>query len=265
MKDQIILNHYKNLAKNWGLQGQMSMQDKVIRERETEFIIKQTKSILRSQGISPESATILDLGCGNGHLLSELWKNFAGSTLVGLEFVPELVELAQSRKLPNLTVHAGDMREEILLEQQFDVIITERSVINLLEWKWQNSAFQNIARLLKNGGHYIMVESFYESWMELNAARLENHLSEVPISSHNRYLKEGCVEVLSKLGLCEVSGVEPKNALSTHFFLSRVFQHLFTKEGTPASERVWEFFAEGLAPHIGNYSPIQFRVFQKQA
>lgn len=263
MKDQIILNHYKNLAKNWGLQGQMSMQDKVIRQRESDFIIAQTKHSLRMQGISPESARILDLGCGNAHLLSVLWESFAGSTLVGLEFVPELVELARSRNLPGVTIHHGDMREELNLGV-FDVIITERSVINLLEWKWQEEAFKNISRMLNSGGSYIMVESFHESWMELKAARLENHLSEVPISGHNRYLKEACIDTLLKLNLCEVSGVEPKNALSSHFFLSRVFQHLFTNENTPASERVWEFFSEALPSNIGNYSPIQFRVFEKQ-
>ncbi len=263
MKDQIILNHYKNLAKNWGHQGQMSMQDKVIRSRETDFIVAQTRHSLRSRGISPEKARILDLGCGNGHLLSVLWEHFAGSTLVGLEFVPELVELARQRDLPGLLIHHSDMREELSLGE-FDVIITERSVINLLEWKWQEEAFKNISRMLTQGGHYIMVESFHESWMELKAARIENKLSEVPISSHNRYLKEACIDTLQKLKLCEVSGVEPKNALSSHFFLSRVFQHLFTNENTPASERVWEFFATALPQNIGNYSPIQFRVFEKQ-
>jgi SAM-dependent methyltransferase len=263
-KDEIILQHYRNLAKNWGLMGQMSMQDKVIRERETQFIIKQTHHCLRQLGISPERARILDLGCGNGHLLSQLWQHFAGSDLMGVEFVPELMELAQSRQLPGMTVILGDMRGPLELKKTFDVIITERSVINLLEWKWQQQAFHNISRLLVPGGFYIMVESFQEPWRELNEALLENQLSEVPISSHNRYLRQACLETLSKLGLRKVSGVEPENALSSHFFLSRVFQHLFTKEGTPASERLWEFFAEALPPHVGNYSPIQFHVFQKQ-
>ena len=143
-------------------------------------------------------------------------------------------------------------------------MITERSVINLLEWEWQKASFTHIAQSLVPGGHYIMVESFVESWDEMNQARSECGLEVVPISAHNRYLKEACVDTLATLGLRQVEGVEDVHALSSHFFLSRVFQHLFTEQkGRPASERVWQFFAEALPPNIGHYSPIQFRVFEK--
>lgn len=265
MSDKIILEHYERLAKGWGLQGQMSMQDKVVRARETQFVIKQVRHSLRTLGVAPEQAHILDMGCGNGYLLQALWDEFAGAKLCGVEFVPELVELAQSRKLPGLTIKSGDMREAGAYEGHPHIIITERSVVNLLSWEGQKAAFEHIARTLVPGGFYIMMESFHEPWMEMNAARRENNLPEVPVSPHNRYLKEPCIDTLASLSLREVSGVEPKNALSSHFFLSRVFQHLFVQEGRPASERVWQFFAEGLPQNIGNYSPILFRVFQKDA
>lgn len=265
MSDKIILEHYERLARGWGLQGQMSMQDKVVRERETQFVIKQVRHSLRALGVAPEQAHILDLGCGNGYLLQALWDEFAGAKLRGVEFVPELVALAQTRKLPGLSITQGDMREASAFEGHPHIIITERSIVNLLSWEWQKSAFEHIARTLMPGGFYLMLESFHEPWLEMNAARRENNLPEVPVSAHNRYLKEPCIDTLAGLGLREVPGVEPKNALSSHFFLSRVFQHLFVQEGRPASERVWQFFAEGLAPNIGNYSPILFRVFQKDA
>lgn len=259
-----MLGHYGRLAKSWGLQGQMSMQDKVVRERETHFIIQQTQQCLRQMGVAPENARVLDVGCGNGHLLSELWQALAGARLDGLEFVPELVELAHSRQLPGMSVRLGDMREVAHYPPEVDVLISERSVVNLLEWEWQRQAFTNIARTVKTGGYYIMVESFQESWAEMNRARSECGLTEIPISGHNRYLKEGCLEVLAQLGLRKVPGVEDTHALSTHFFLSRVFQHLFTEDkGRPASERVWQFFSEALPNNVGQYSPILFHVFKK--
>lgn len=262
--DRTILDHYAKLAQVWGLQGQMSMKDKVVREREALFILRQTQACLRSMGVAPEQARILDLGCGNAHLLAFLWEELAGAELLGLEFVPELVALAHSRQLPGLQVTHGDMRKAEHYPSGTHVIITERSVINLLEWEWQKSAFTHIAKGLVPGGHYIMVESFQESWEEMNRARRECHLEAVPMSGHNRYLKEACVDTLASLGLRQVSGVEPVHALSSHFFLSRVFQHLFTSEqGRTASERVWQFFAQGLPSDMGQYSPIQFRVFKK--
>lgn len=263
MSDKIILEHYAKLSKGWGLQGQMSMQDKVVRERETQFIVKQTQQCLRTLGVAPEQAIVLDVGCGNGYLLAALWEELAGAELRGIEFVPELVTVAQTRTLPGLTVDSGDMRLLASFKKQAHVVITERSVVNLLSWEEQKSAFENIAAWIRPGGFYIMVESFQEPWLEMNAARRETLLPEVPISAHNRYLKEACIDTLGSFGLRTVPGVEPKNALSSHFFLSRVFQHLFVQEGRPASERVWQFFAEGLPTNVGNYSPILFRVFQK--
>lgn len=263
MSDKIILDHYAKLSKDWGLQGQMSMQDQVVRERETQFILKQTQHCLRSLGVAPEQATILDVGCGNGFLLAALWEELAGAHLHGIEFVPELVELAQSRSLPGVQIQQGDMRLRDSFAGTAHVVITERSVVNLLTWEEQKKALENIASWIKPGGFYIMVESFQEPWAEMNAARQENKLPEVPISPHNRYLKEPCIDTLGSRGLRTVPGVESKTALSSHFFLSRVFQHLFVQEGRPASERVWQFFAEGLPKDVGNYSPILFRVFQK--
>lgn len=259
-----LQTHYGKLARSWGLQGQMSMQDKVVRERETTFIINQTLSCLRQQGIAPEKARILDVGCGNGHLLASLWDHAAGAELGGLEFVQDLVELAQTRNLPGLEVRLGDMRESKFYPENLDIIITERSVINLLEWEWQRKAFENISHALKPGGHYIMVESFQETWAEMNRARVECGLAEIPISSHNRYLKLGAIDVLASLNLRKIAGVESVHGLSSHFFLSRIFQHLFTEgSGRPASERVWQFFGEALPNDTGQYSPILFHVFQK--
>ncbi len=264
MNDEHIKGHYGKLARSWGLQGQMSMQDKVVRERETRFLVAQTRACLRDLGVAPEQARVLDAGCGNAHLLAALWEECAGAALTGVEYVPELVELAQSRGLPGLEVREGDMRLPGSLPGNQHVVITERSVVNLLAWEQQKAAFENITAALVPGGYYLMAESFHEPWLEMNQARQECGLPEVAVSAHNRYLREACVETLSSLGLHEVPGVEPKNALSSHFFLSRVFQHLFSEtKGRPASERVWQFFAQAIPDAVGNYSPILFRVFRK--
>lgn len=265
-EDHKVREHYSKLASTWGLQGQMSMQDKVVRGRETTFIVNQLKAVLRDMGVAPEAARILDAGCGNGHLLAAIWEECAGPLLYGIEFVPELVALATSRNLPGLTITQGDMRKADDYPTDLHVIITERSIINLQRWEWQAQAFTHIARALRPGGHYIMVESFHESWEAMNKLREESGLPLVPMASHNRFLKEACVDTLAQLGLREIQAVEEKHALSSHFFLSRIFQHLFTSpEGKPASEEIWKFFAQALPPDIGTYSPILFRVFRKDA
>lgn len=257
--DKIILDHYTKLAASFGHSGQMSMQDPIIRERETKFITDQLKSCLRSLGIAPEAAHILDLGCGNGYLLEKIWEDICPGKMTGVEYVPALVTLARERKLPGVEILQGDMRKP--LELSVDVVITERSVVNLLSWEEQKLALQNIARALKLTGYYIMVESFHEGWSKMNLARRDIGLEEVPVSPHNRYLREACVPEMFKMGLCEVSGVEPRHALSSYFFHSRVLQH--TLKAT--SPTILKFLSESQARVIGDFSPIQFRVFQKVA
>lgn len=257
--DKIIIDHYTKLAASFGHSGQMSMQDPIIRERETQFILHQLKVLLRQMGLAPEAAHVLDLGCGNGYLLEKIWQEICPGRMTGVEFVPALVHLASERKLPGVHITQGDMRKPLGLSA--DVVITERSIVNLLSWEEQKLALQNIAQALSPAGCYIMVESFHEGWVNMNIARRDIGLDEVSVSAHNRYLREACVPEMLKMRLREVSGVEPRHALSSYFFHSRVLQHTL-KTTSPI---ILQFLSESQERVIGDFSPIQFRVFQKVA
>ena len=58
---------------------------------------------------------------------------------------------------------------------QFDIIITERVLINLLSPKDQENALYNISKALVPGGSYLMIESFIEPLMKINKIRRENY------------------------------------------------------------------------------------------
>ena len=263
--DEIILNHYEKTAKLWGLGPRSSIQDPQIRETEIEFILGEVFEVLkRSQN---KELKVLELGCGNGHLLEKLAINFPQLKLYGIEFTPELFELTRSRELPRTQVLCADARDTSTFSQfgeEFDIIITERVIINLLSWDDQHQALVNIANLLKPKGRYIMVESFRESWLLMNEARKEMGLARVEQSSHNRFLNEKVTVALSKLSLLELKGQMPYNSLSTHFYLTRVLHPSVRPYGGKTKESHFvSFFKAALPPNVGNYSPIQLRVFEK--
>lgn len=258
--DQYILKHYKNIARVYGESKFSSIQDPIIRDSEIHFISKQIEYITKEQKVE----AIADLGCGNGHLLSLLSTKYPTLQFYGHEFTPELYEIAQNRNIKNCKFYNSDIRESDLGEASVDIIITERVLINLLSWKQQCKAIHNIIRTLRPSGHYIMVESFAEPLRQLNQARVENMQSIIEPSKHNRFLKEGLVEYLERVGLTEVEGVYPKNFLSTHFFNSRVLQPAFQPEGSKRKfSHMVNFLFEAMPPAIGNYSPILFRVFKR--
>lgn len=257
--DQTILEHYKNVALQFGLTPQSSMQDQVIRDTETNFFVQTIEEIANGKKLK-----ILDVGCGNAFTLSKLSKYHQ---CIGLEFSKDLYQLAKSRDL--LKVFHGDMRlplsEQINGETQFDIVISQRSIINLLGKDQQVNALKNIAAVLAPNGHYILSESFYETHTLLNHARAEFNLEAITPSKHNLFLTESRLQTLHKSNVFEKETLtKTRHTLSTHFYLTRVLHpHLRGQEGKMKAPHFLNFFTESLGTGLGTYSPIQFRVFQK--
>lgn len=259
--DELILNHYKKVASNFGDSPNSTMADPYIREMEIKFFIGEISRIKKN---NPSIKKVLDLGCGNAHLLSVLQETFPELSFYGLEFTPELLEIALNRSLPSVIIKQGDAREADSFTETFDIIITERVIINILTWEGQEKALRNISHWLNPNGHYLMVESFRESWEELNKGRKEMSLEEIPVSYQNRYLNERVIPILKDLHLEEIKGEIPLNYLSTHFYLSRIVHVMLKPDGGRGkNSRFVRFFDDALPPAVGNYSPILFRVFKK--
>jgi ubiquinone/menaquinone biosynthesis C-methylase UbiE len=256
-----ILKHYKKVAENFGLNGTSTIQDPYIRSSEINFFLQELSAMQL-----PDNFSLIDLGGGNGYLLSKIREQFPRAKLFGLEFTPELYELAQSRKLSDTEIIHGSIKDQHLFqENSFDIIITERVIINLLSWKQQSLALSNIAYWLKDHGHYLMSESFREPWQELNQARREMAIPEVPISKHNRYLTKNLPKYMNKIGLSLYPSSQlASNFLSTHFYITRVM-HPFIKPngGRKKESHFATFFDQALPAGVGNYSPILFYHYLK--
>ena len=258
--EDLILQHYRRIAVNCKDGPNSTMEDQVIRNGEIYFFLEELRSRF------PEgSFSLLDAGCGNGHLLSILRSEFPKARLFGLEFTPELCKIAQDRKLSKVEIIHGDLKkDDWFVKKKFDVIVTERVIINLLDRKDQFTAIENIANHLKVKGLYLHSESYRAPLEELNIARRESLLEEVKESYQNLYLKDTFSLNLKQYGLEQVVTKVPSNFLTTHFFISRVFHKMVRPEGGKVKfSRFADFFERALPPAIGNYSPILFCAFLK--
>ena len=264
INDEIILKHYEKVAQSQGLSSSSSIQDPFIRDAEIEFFLKSLKLYGVKKG--RYNFSVLDIGCGNGILLSKIREKFPNLELHGMEFSPDLLNLANSRGLNNVDFYRGDARDANDFSKKFDVIISERSVINILDAKEQKIALYNIADSLYDNGMYFQSESYFEPLVNLNRARREMQLKNIEPSIHNRFLREFNVLALrDHKGMDEIESIMPKNYLSSHFFVSRVLHQLIRPEGGKVKySHLVNFMVEGFGPAIGNYSPILFRSFQKR-
>jgi len=259
--DDLILGHYKKIAANFKDLSTSSMEDRFVREKEIEFILTE---LTREYSLQQTELKVLDVGCGNGYTLSEIKNHFPFFKLYGVEFTPELFEIAIARNLAGVEIFNRDARKADFFDDTVDVAITERVIINILNKKDQETAIINIASRIKIGGLYIMIESFKEPLVQLNLARDEMSLTPIPESYQNIYLSEFFVGRIKKYGLEEITPVMPSNYLSSHFFNSRIIHNAIRPEGGKVKHtRFVSFLDQAVPPAIGNYSPILFRIFRK--
>lgn len=261
---ELVRQHYLDQARALGKAPESTMPDKVVRTREIEAILA-TLQIISAE----KSLRILEIGCGNGTLLDHLARE-GYRDVVGVDFLPEFVELARSRGLA-FDIRVADITALPFNDGEFDVVLSERVIINLKDHGAQRTAFHEVRRVMKEGASLIMIEAFEDGWHNLNAARFEFGLEPIPMPSQNRWFKEGELEdytqgIFSEVSHLRDSTLPPRNFLSTHYFMSRVVHAVLWElrktcpdqfEGPVRNTHFAQFFASALPP-CGNYAPVQF-------
>lgn len=271
--EELILRHYREQAEKHGDSPSSTMEDLIVRERELEAITVFLAALRRR---SDHELKVLDLGCGNGYALGEVSRELPLNRYWGLDFSEDLLEVARGRGLPRVEFASGDARALPYETGFFDAVYTERCLINILETPEQIRALQEVARVLKPGGHYLMLETFTDGFENYNRARQESGLDPVPTPYHNLMFNKkeflSCIEPLfevvgpsSLADDTETKKLEP-NFLSSHFFIARVLHPVIVRDRFVRNSEFVRFFSQ-LVSHIppcGNYSPIQAYILRKQ-
>jgi ubiquinone/menaquinone biosynthesis C-methylase UbiE len=173
-----------------------------------------------------DGQNVLDIGCGNGltafHLLDR-----AKINITGIDFAEKMIIDAKKKlsdlgpDMKALTFAVGDVcnlpKIPIVSGGKYDVIITERVLINLSSWKEQEGAIRDIINLLSPNGVYLMCENLTEGLNNINRVRMDLGLPEIQRPWHNCYLNEKEV-----LGIDFAELVEYRDFTSAYYFLSRV-------------------------------------------
>lgn len=256
---------YRKYASEHGLEPSSTMLDRTTREMEVSVVLS---CLTHISGTFHEDLNVLDVGCGNGYLLKEIRSRFPKVRLAGIDYSPDMVKLAAQRKLASCEIRRGDVRSLKLNESAFDVVISERCLINLLNPAEQDKALQEINRVLKPLGYFILIENFTDALENLNCARTELGLDENTMPRHNLWLDksyflasaERLFHIWSSAEL-EAAGLPPSNLLSSYYFISRVLYPCITKKQVMYNTEFVRFFK--FLPPMGNYSPIQFFLLRK--
>lgn len=264
--EESIKQYYREEATKHGASRLSTMEDEVVREKELELL----RGFLTVLGKDGTGLRVLDLGCGNGYAL-EVLSGTHSHSYWGLDICRELLTIAQARNLPNCVFSEGSALAMPFGPDFFDLVYTERCLINILDWEEQQSALGEIARVLRPGGYYLMIECFTDGLANNNQARQECGLEELKEAPHNKYFQKELFFQAARglFSIIEPARLDPDgggllfspNFLSSHYFIARVLHPLVTKGAWVRNTEFVKFFT--FLPPVGNYSPLQAFILQK--
>jgi ubiquinone/menaquinone biosynthesis C-methylase UbiE len=167
----------------------------------------------------PPGTKILDAGCGEGEG-TLVYASIPGTTIHGVDFSETRLELAQQRlaSCENVTLSQVDFLGEYRLDTDYDIVVSQRFLINLLEWDLQSRVLRDLMTLLKPGGRLLMLEGSQEGVDSLNNFRAAWGLDPIPVKWHNLFFDDfQLVSFLTSEGhtLLEQAG------LGAYFMLTR--------------------------------------------
>jgi 2-polyprenyl-3-methyl-5-hydroxy-6-metoxy-1,4-benzoquinol methylase len=96
---------------------------------------------------------VLDAGCGEGYLSRILSKS--GATVAAIDYTPRMIEIAKERTPNDLLIdyEQGNCEDlNTLGDKSFDLIVSNMVIQDLANYE---KAFQEMYRLLVDGGHFI--------------------------------------------------------------------------------------------------------------
>ena len=176
-----------------------------------------------------DGMTVCDWGCGNGMTALYLAERFK-IWLDGFDYSTEMIAAAEraaceAAVLPDPMVDrfcdfaVADVREEPESRVQYDLVFTERTLVNLANWDEQRAAILYLATLVKPGGRLLLMENSLTGLKSINQLREAIGLERILSPWHNLYLHDKTVANLDVPG-CRLVDVRPYSG--AYYCLSRV-------------------------------------------
>jgi len=112
-------------------------------------------------GIVQQPVSVLDVGCGTGKLLRRATTYWPEAQLIGVDPANGMIEMAK-RLTPNATFSTGMAEALPLQDASVDLAL---STTSFHHWQDQAAGIREIARVLRPGGYFILVDASFPGWL----------------------------------------------------------------------------------------------------
>jgi len=238
----------------WNQDDVESMYDKNLLNLEIKLI---------KAGIGQKSK-ILDAGCGEGEGTLE-YSKIPGVKVHAVDFSETRLKKAARRlfKQKNVLLKKVDFLGKYSLDSNYDIIISQRFLINLMEWRLQKKVLLDFISMLKQNSKLLLLEGSTLGVNSLNHFRKLFGLKPIPVKWHNLFLND---KTLIKFMKSNGMKLIEEDGLGEYFILTRGIKPLFEKELTWNSRFNKDASSSSIKDilHLGaNCSRLKLWVFKK--
>jgi len=256
-----------DIRKHWEKEGEklnlservtITSRDPFLGKLEEEFILQYLK----------HDQDVLEIGCGDAAHAVKYAKQV--NFLWGLDIAQSLISLAQQRVvlagLSNIKFQVGSVLEiNSIIRRPIDCAISQRCLINLPDWRYQQQAIVEIWKLLKPKGLFLMTEGFQDELVNLNSLRQKAGLDSIKTVNYNRNLVHDEFDAFIQHYFI----VEAVHHYGLYLFLSRVYHPLVVSPEQPKHDARLNEIASLLckmvdAPELKKFSYNLFYVLRKR-
>jgi ubiquinone/menaquinone biosynthesis C-methylase UbiE len=165
----------------WDQEDVESMYDKHLLDGE----------ILLIKARIPEGAKVLDAGCGEGEA-TLAYSLVPGVRIDAFDFSETRLRKARERLRgqSNVSLRQMDALQPDGLHTDYDLVVSQRFLINLTDWELQKQVLVTLMRALRRGGRLLMLEGSQAGVRELDELRAAWGLAPIPVRWHNLFFDD---------------------------------------------------------------------------
>jgi SAM-dependent methyltransferase len=193
---------------------------------------------------------VLDIGCGNG-FSTAIFSDYCHE-IVGGDFSPEMVRRARIENSKNelIKYEIIDARN-FSLKNRFSKIITQRCLINILDWESQKKAIINIANHLTDMGTLLMMEGVKDGRENLNLLRNSLGLENLSKVEYNLDFDKKVTDNFLSLYF----NIEDFVTFGTYELITRVIYPLYIHPNTPQYGSKFHDIAQKIIEKTNDFAP----------
>jgi ubiquinone/menaquinone biosynthesis C-methylase UbiE len=260
-----VKRHWDNWAKEYGA---------CLRATTKSVTIKQLEIFTIMRHLVP-GTSILDVGCGNGYNDIAFVENIPEITVVGVDYSKDMIDnaiLNMKRLVPNLQRRLKFELANILAlpyNEEFDMVTTDRCIINLTSLEMQKKAIDNCVKALRPGGMFLMLENSQQNYARQNDAREAVGLPRRTPPSFNLFLDESVIMPYCKskgLELLQTDDFGSLHDLMLYVILTAIEpnkEHYDEPAIVKAAEVTMNLAAKGYGYPFGSFGQNRLYVFRK--